>query len=123
MIERRQFLKTLGVTGSAALLDQCSPAPASELIPYLVAPDSVIPGVGAFYATTCRHCPAGCGMRVKTLGGRVTKAEGNPHHPISRGHLCARGQASVQSVYNPDRFRTPLARNADGVFQPISWPD
>jgi anaerobic selenocysteine-containing dehydrogenase/Fe-S-cluster-containing dehydrogenase component len=123
VLERRKFLKALGVTGSAAILDQCAPTPPHELIPYLVSPDSVTPGVGAFYATTCRECPAGCGMIVKAMNGRVTKAEGNPQHPISRGHLCARGQASVQGVYNPDRFRTPMARAADQQLQPISWPD
>jgi len=123
VIERRQFLKTIGISGSAALLEQCAPTPSHELIPYLVAPDDVVPGVAAYYATTCRECPAGCGALVKTMNGRITKAEGNPAHPIGRGRLCVRGQAAVQSVYNPDRFRTPLLRDAHGVFQPISWPD
>jgi len=123
VIERRQFLKTIGISGSAALLEQCAPTPTDELIPYLVAPDNVVPGVASYYATTCRQCPAGCGAIVKTMNGRITKAEGNPAHPISRGRLCVRGQAAVQSVYNPDRFRTPIVRDAHGVFQPISWAD
>ena len=121
MIDRRRFLKTLGLTGSAAMLDHCAPAPSEKLIPYLIAPDDITPGVPAYYATTCRECPAGCGMVAKVMDGRVIKAEGNPNNPISRGHLCARGQASVQSLYNPNRFGMPRMRSGDGTLKQISW--
>jgi anaerobic selenocysteine-containing dehydrogenase/Fe-S-cluster-containing dehydrogenase component len=60
-------------------------------------------------------------MLVKTVEGRAIKVEGNPDHPVNQGRLCARGQASVQGLYNPDRIRQPLRREADGTFQPISW--
>jgi anaerobic selenocysteine-containing dehydrogenase/Fe-S-cluster-containing dehydrogenase component len=123
VIDRRRFLKTIGLTGSAALVDHCAPAPSEKLIPYLVAPDNITPGVPAYYATTCRACPAGCGMLAKVMDGRVIKAEGNPDHPISRGHLCARGQASVQSLYNPDRFGMPRRRNAKGGMDQIGWDE
>jgi len=98
VIERRQFLKTLGLAGSAAALDACAGQPTHELIPYFVSPDAVVAGNPAHYATTCRECPAGCGLIATTVNGRITKAEGNRDHPIGRGRLCARGQASVQSV-------------------------
>jgi molybdopterin-containing oxidoreductase family iron-sulfur binding subunit len=123
VIERRTFLKTLGLAGSAAVVDSCAKRSTDELIPYFVSPDAVVAGVPAYYATTCRACPAGCGMIVKTLNGRITKAEGNPRHPIGRGRLCARGQAVVQSVYNPYRFRQPGVRDSRGVLQPASWDD
>ena len=122
-IERRRFLKVIGLTSSAALFDQCSPTGSENVIPYFVSPDDVTPGVGAYYATICRQCPAGCGMVVKTINGRITKAEGNPKHPINQGRLCGRGQAAVQAVYNPDRFRQPLFRQQNGTMAPISWPD
>src|SRR5690349_404267 len=103
------------------MLDHCAPAPSEKLIPYLIAPDDITPGVPAYYATTCRECPAGCGMVAKVMDGRVIKAEGNPNNPISRGHLCARGQASVQSLYNPNRFGMPRMRSGDGTLTQISW--
>ena len=103
------------------MLDRCAPAPSEKLIPYLIAPDDITPGIPAYYATTCRECPAGCGMVAKVMDGRVIKAEGNPNHPISRGHLCARGQASVQSLYNPNRFGMPRMRAGDRTLQQISW--
>jgi anaerobic selenocysteine-containing dehydrogenase len=77
-----------------------------------------------FYASTCRQCAAGCGMLVRVIEGRAKKAEGNPAHPVNRGKLCARGQASVQEQYHPDRLRGPMQRSAErgsGVFSPILW--
>src|SRR4051812_21324583 len=123
LLERRAFLKTLGLTGSALALEHCTPAPSDALIPYLIPPESITPGVAAYYATTCRECPAGCGMVAKVMDGRVIKAEGNPQHPISRGHLCARGQASVQSLYSPDRFGMPRRRGPDGALHQIPWDE
>src|SRR5205085_7914044 len=87
------------------------------------APDAVVAGERAYYATTCRGCPAGCGLIATTINGRITKAEGNPEHPIGQGRLCPRGQGVVQAVYNPYRFRQPLLRDARGTLQPLSWGD
>jgi molybdopterin-containing oxidoreductase family iron-sulfur binding subunit len=123
-IDRRRFLKVLGVTGGGtAALAGCSPDRAEKLIPYLVPPEDHIPGVATWYATTCRECPAGCGMHVRVRERRAVKVEGNPGHPVNGGRLCARGQASLQGLYNPDRVRQPMARNPSGGFDPISWDD
>ena len=121
MIKRRDFLKTVGISGSAALLDACTGENSETLVPYLVPPEDIVPGVPAYYTTSCRECPAGCGMLAKTREGRVIKVEGNPRHPIGRGKLCIRGQASVQSLYNPDRFQGPQRRNEQGGLEPIEW--
>ncbi len=68
------------------------------------------PGLWTIFATTCRECPAGCGMHVRIREGRVIKCEGNPNHPVSHGGLCPRGQSAPQGLYDPDRVRGPLAR-------------
>ncbi|OPY65177.1 MAG: Tetrathionate reductase subunit B precursor [Syntrophorhabdaceae bacterium PtaU1.Bin034] len=119
---RRQFLKAASLTGMAALSGGCSEA-TRKLIPFLNDAEDIVPGTATWYATTCRECPAGCGMLAKTRDGRVIKAEGNPLHPINAGKLCARGQASVQGVYNPDRYRAPSRRGPDGSLTPVSWED
>lgn len=78
-IERRDFLKVLGVTGAGAAATACGGTRAAErLIPYVVQPDDIVPGVATWYRTTCRECPAGCGMDIRTREGRAVKAEGNP---------------------------------------------
>ncbi len=60
------------------------------------------------------------------MEGRVKKIEGNPLHPVNRGKLCARGQAAVQALYNPDRIKGPLKRTGkrgSGEFKEITWDE
>ncbi|HUJ68057.1 MAG TPA: molybdopterin-dependent oxidoreductase, partial [Syntrophorhabdales bacterium] len=93
------------------------------LIPYVTAPEDIVPGDATWYASTCRECPAGCGILVKNRDGHVIKVEGNPQHPVNTGRLCPRGQASVQGLYNPDRYRQPMARDGRGGLVPVSWEE
>jgi molybdopterin-containing oxidoreductase family iron-sulfur binding subunit len=119
-IDRRDFLKLVGVSAGAAAAAGCSDH-VEKLIPYVVQPEQASPGLPLYYASTCRECPAGCGLHVRTMEGRPVKLEGNPEHPINRGALCARGQAAIGRTYHPDRFQGPLRRNAAGTLEPISW--
>src|SRR3989304_5951642 len=120
-IKRRDFLKILGVVGgTAAITGGCSPEPVEKIIPYVIPPDTIIPGIPKWYASTCRECPAGCGILVKNREGRAIKIEGNPLHPVNQGALCLRGQAAVQGVYNPDRVQLPLLRTERG-WQTLSF--
>ena len=122
-VSRRDFFKIVGAGGAAATLVGCGAEPAEKLIPYLIPAEEIVPGVAVWYASVCRECPAGCGIVMKTREGRAIKAEGNPAHPINQGALCARGQASLQGLYNPDRIRDPLLRSSDGTFRPVSWEE
>ena len=125
-MNRRRFLKVLGVTGGgAAVVAGCGigPEPTEHLIPYLVQSEDEVPGVPTWYASTCRECAAGCGILVKTREGRAIKIEGNPASPINAGRLCARGQASLQGLYNPDRLTDPFAKDASGKLAKITWED
>ena len=119
---RRSFIKLAATAGAAAAIPGCQPA-ARKLIPYVVPDENVIPGVPTFYATTCDECSAGCGIIAKVREGRVIKLEGNPGDPISQGAICARGQAGLQGLYNPDRLRSPMVRGADGKLSKISWDE
>ncbi|HEY8165713.1 MAG TPA: molybdopterin-dependent oxidoreductase, partial [Gemmatimonadaceae bacterium] len=121
-VRRREFLKVLGATGAATTMIGCSSERVEKLIPYLVSPDDTVPGVSTYYATTCRECAAGCGVIAETRDGRTIKLEGNPEHPVNRGALCARGQAALQALYNPDRFRGPMMRRGASLV-PVSWND
>src|SRR5690606_23080351 len=119
-MKRRDFLKVLGAGSAGAATVGCSTSEVERLIPYVVPAEEIVPGVPTFYTSTCRECPAGCGIHVETHSGRATKVEGNPDHPISRGRLCARGQASVQGLYNPDRYRGPVTREGAQTLNP-TW--
>ncbi len=122
-MNRRRFLTVLGVTSGGAALTGCSTDEVEKLIPYIVPPDNQVPGIATWYASTCRDCTAGCGVHVRVREGRAVKVEGNPEHPVNGGRLCARGQASLQGLYNPDRVRQPMARTAGGNFEPIAWDE
>src|SRR5881392_516175 len=112
-VKRRDFLKVLGAGTAATTLLGCASEKVEKLIPYLVSPDQTVPGVSTYYATTCRECAAACGLIAETRDGRAIKLEGNPDHPLNHGALCARGQASLQGLYNPDRFRTPMVKEGN----------
>lgn len=122
-LDRRNFLKVLGVTGAGAGLTGCGTGGAERLIPYVVPHEEIVPGVATWYRTTCRECPAGCGMNVRTREGRAVKAEGNPLSPISHGRLCARGQASLHGLYDPDRVPRPLARRGAEDYDALTWDE
>ena len=120
VFNRRDFLRLVGI-GVAGTAAGCA-GPADKLIPYLVAPNDILPGVAYWYASTCRECPAGCGVLVKAREGRAIKVEGNPKHPVNQGGLCARGQAGLQGLYDPDRVRAPM-RKESGVWKAITWEE
>src|SRR5687768_14667438 len=122
-MKRREFLKVLGVSGAGVAAAGCSTNNVDKLVPYTIPPEDVVPGVATWYTSTCRECPAGCGIHVETHEARVTKVEGNPNHPVNRGRTCARGQASVQGLYHPDRFKGPfqIEEGVGGAPRNVSW--
>lgn len=120
-LKRRDFLKVLGVTGAGATLAGCS-TEVGRVLPYVVPPEEITPGVATWYATVNPEVGYGCGLWVRTREGRAVKVEGNPRHPVNRGALDARAHAAIQGLYNPDRFTSPQLREGDG-FRAISWDE
>jgi anaerobic selenocysteine-containing dehydrogenase len=125
-MNRRTFLQLTGLTAASSALAGCKSAN-EKLIPYLIPPDEgVTPGVANYYASSCRSCPAGCGILVRVSEGRAKKIEGNPGHPVNRGKLCARGQAALQELYHPDRVPQPMKLSGprgSGSYTKISWEE
>jgi molybdopterin-containing oxidoreductase family iron-sulfur binding subunit len=121
-MSRREFL-LLAAGASVAAASERGPKDVDKLIPYVVPPEEIRPGTWTLYATTCRECPAGCGMHVRVTEGRPIKAEGNPDHPVNRGGLCARGQSCVQGLYDPDRLKRVMRGDRRGHLEPSSWDE
>ena len=120
-MDRRTFLKIAGVSG-LSFAASCTSQPEKTLYSLVQAPDDMVTGKATWYASTCRECPAGCGVLAKNREGRTIKVEGNPLHPINRGRLCMRGQAALQGIYNPDRIKTPLLKEA-GKWRPVTYAE
>jgi Fe-S-cluster-containing dehydrogenase component len=114
---RRDFLTRIGFTLAASALASCSRAPVQKAIPFLNKPEEVTPGVASWYATTCGGCSASCALLVKTRDGRPIKIEGNAESQLFGGGTCAAGQATVLSLYDPDRLRGPRWRGGA-----TTWP-
>ncbi|MCX6543422.1 MAG: molybdopterin-dependent oxidoreductase [Acidobacteria bacterium] len=75
-------------------------------------------------ATTCEMCFWRCGVLANVADGKVVRLEGNPDHPLTKGRLCARGNAGTSLLYDPDRLKFPLLRTGkrgEGQFRRISW--
>lgn len=109
-MKRRTFLKMAGL-GSVAFAAGCGSESEKTLFSLVRAPDDLVTGKAAWYASVCRECPAGCGVLVKNREGRAVKIEGNPLHPVNKGKLCMRGQAALQGVYHPDRLTGPRLKD------------
>ena len=93
---------------------------------YVQPPEEGLPGENLWYASTCQQCSAGCGVIVRVRDGRARKIEGNPAHPLNRGKLCARGQAALQELYDPDRLRNAVRQTGGRgtrAFDPLRWDD
>jgi menaquinone reductase, molybdopterin-binding-like subunit len=125
-MKRREFIILTGVGAtSAGVLSACG-NPENKLIPALIPDEQYVPGIDYWKASTCSLCSAGCGITVRTREHKANKIEGNPLHPVNRGALCARGQAGLQVLYNPDRIKNPQKRvgeRGSGQFAEISWDE
>ncbi len=102
-VDRRHFLKLMGASLALAGLGACARPPEEQVVPYAHAPDQIVPGEPLYFATAVSLEGMGTGVLVKSNMGRPTKIEGNPGHPASLGATDAFAQASVLTLYDPDR--------------------
>jgi anaerobic selenocysteine-containing dehydrogenase len=126
-LSRRKFLQVSALAATTVVVSGCTVdlQRTEHLESYVRAPEEGLPGENLWFASTCRQCSAGCGIIVRVSNGRALKIEGNPLHPLNRGKLCARGQAALQELYDPDRLRNAVRQVERGTqnFQPLYWED
>jgi len=120
---RRTLLKTTALLGGSSLL-------APRLTRTLAAPPSGAPAVTGpehFLYSVCQQCNTQCGIKVRIEDGLIAKIDGNPYSPwtmnphlpfttpVARaapveGYLCPKGQAAIQTAYDPYRLLRVLKR-------------
>jgi molybdopterin-containing oxidoreductase family iron-sulfur binding subunit len=103
---RREFLRLMGASLALAGLTACTRQPDEKIVPYVRAPEEVVPGQPLYFATAALHHGFASGVLVESHLGRPTKLEGNPEHPASLGATDLWAQASVLELYDPDRSQT-----------------
>ncbi len=117
---RRDFLKYMGFGLGAAVVAAGCETPVRKAIPYITKPDSIVPGVAAYYATSFADGGDYCAVLVKTREARPIKMEGNALSTVTKGGTSARVQAAVLDLYDTARLKGPGIVE-DGKLSQISW--
>lgn len=115
-ISRRRFLTLMGASLAFAGLTGCGDRPRETILPYVKSPEGMVPGKPLFYATSVNHWGAATPLLVESREGRPIKIEGNSDHPSSPGTTDTFAQASILSLYDPDRSQAIRFRGT-----PSSW--
>jgi anaerobic selenocysteine-containing dehydrogenase len=124
-----------------------APTPGAGVVTGENDPDPIETADDIMYSV-CQMCHSRCGIRAKAKEGVLVKLDGNPYHPNNRdvdenlnpdrlpystspatafselGRMCLKGQAGIQTVYDPMRIQHPLKRvgpRNSGQWQTISW--
>ncbi|HYM09170.1 MAG TPA: molybdopterin-dependent oxidoreductase [Bryobacterales bacterium] len=140
-MDRRDFFKIVSTASTGLVTGACGKK-IDRYIPLLVSEREAVPGEEQWHPGVCGECAAGCGVIARVMEGEriieqegqqfrqrvaaIKKIEGNPLDPVSGGRLCARGQAALQGLYNPDRLQGPMRRKGpkgDADFALMSWQE
>ncbi|MHB0957083.1 MAG: TAT-variant-translocated molybdopterin oxidoreductase [Pirellulaceae bacterium] len=112
-LNRRRWLQIMGASFALAGVAGCE-ARKQELLPFAHRPEGRVPGQPQRYATAMDLSGHAIGLLVTCVDGRPIKIEGNPLHPQSLGATHALAQASLLSLYDPDRSQNPVERVGEG---------
>ncbi|MCL4767685.1 MAG: TAT-variant-translocated molybdopterin oxidoreductase [Hyphomicrobiaceae bacterium] len=115
-VDRRALLKVMAASLALAGLTGCSGEADEAALPYVEAPEHVVPGRPKWYATAVTLAGFALPALGKTHVGRPVKLEGNPAHPATRGATDAFLQASLIGLYDPDRSQSPRH-----LGRPATW--
>ena len=127
MVSRRDFLKQGAAAAAAAPLVAGRTADAHESYIRKRGGESYSHLSGTkreAIPTACALCSSRCAAMAFVEQGYVVKIEGHPKSIRTRGLLCAKGQAGLHQIYDPDRILYPLKRSGkrgEGKWQRITW--
>ena len=128
---RRDFLKMMGFGLGAATAAAACDVPRKHAVPYVVKPDTIVPGVANYYASSFVSGGDFCPVLVKTREGRPIKIEGNGLASAAGlgAGTTSRAQASVLSLYDTERLSGPVrvtpATDLEGApgLSRVSWDE
>ncbi|MCB9681353.1 MAG: 4Fe-4S dicluster domain-containing protein [Alphaproteobacteria bacterium] len=122
-LNRRDFLKALGITGGASALSACGLddnrylTPIEHVLPYVVKPDQITPGTPTFFATSILSGPHARSVTSRNREGRVVFVSHN-RFATGRPAVTSAEFFELQKLYSPDRVQGP---SKGGTA--VSWED
>jgi molybdopterin-containing oxidoreductase family iron-sulfur binding subunit len=102
-MDRREFVTLVGAALALSGLAGCGRPPDEKIVPFVRQPETTLPGKPLYYATAMPRTGGATGLLVRADMGRPTKVDGNPGHPASLGGTDSWAQASIYSLWDPDR--------------------
>ncbi|WPZ19979.1 molybdopterin oxidoreductase family protein [Geobacillus subterraneus] len=81
---------------------------------------------GIFPSVCSLDCPDQCGLLVHKKDGKIVKIQGDPDHPVTKGHICNKVRNITERIYDPKRLKYPMKRvgaKGEGKFTRISWDE
>lgn len=124
-ISRRAFIKTAATASSILAVSSAFPHKSDAKSKKELYNEKMTKyDKGKIAHTFCEMCFWNCRVIARTRNGVVHKLEGNPLNPNNRGHLCAKGNSGIYSLYDPNRLKFPLIRTGkrcEGKFKKASW--
>ncbi len=127
-IDRRDFLKFMGASIALTTASGCIRRPVQKMVPYVKQPEEVTLGVSNYYTSSYFDGNEGFGLLVKSREGRPVHIEGNPQYPLNGSAVSVKAQASLLSLYNPERLQKPLRnlmneKRTNKETVSVSWED
>ncbi len=119
---RRTFLQVAAAGTAVAAV----PVGVRELATPMAAAAAETPGTEKVVTSVCEMCTVRCPILVRVRDGKVVRIEGNPKEKSTQGAICAKGNAGISLLEDPDRVRTPLIRvgkRGEGKFRKASWDE
>lgn len=117
--QRRDFLKYLGFSTTAAMVAASCEMPVRKAVPFANKPEDIVPGVANYYATTYVQDGEAISVLAKVRDGRPIKIEGNTLSPFTSGGTSAKVQASVLGLYDTARLRFPTIDGKEVTLEHI----
>ncbi|MDH4331583.1 MAG: molybdopterin-dependent oxidoreductase [Desulfobulbaceae bacterium] len=128
-LTRRKFLQTASLAAASAAMSGCFARQASAGTPFVKKPFTA---PGSFADTTtavggvCEMCFWRCQLVGKVRDGKLVKLEGNPKSIDNGTSICARGNAGVKLLYDPDRLKFPMknvGKRGAPEWKRITWDE
>ena len=117
---RRDFLKLSGMATVFSMV-ACSERPVQKILPYVNAPEEVIPGVANYYASSSDESASG--VVVKTREGRPVQIMANDLDTFAPNGINGRGHASIYDLYDPARAKHAMKLDRKGNGTEIDYAD